>query len=126
METDGRKGHRWSGVNTLLLTTRGRKTAKLRRTALIYGRDGDRYLVVASNGGAKQHPSWYLNLTENPEVQVQVGADKFRARAHTATAREKPRVWRLMASIWPEYDGYQSKVKRNIPVVALERTNPGV
>jgi deazaflavin-dependent oxidoreductase (nitroreductase family) len=126
VETDGRKGHRWSGVNTLLLTTRGRKTAKLRRTALIYGRDGDRYLVVASNGGAKQHPSWYLNLAENPEVQVQVGADKFRARAQTATAREKPRVWRLMASIWPEYDRYQSKVKRVIPVVALERTNPGI
>ena len=77
--------------------------------------------MVASNGGAKKHPSWYLNLTQNPEVQVQVGADKFIARAHTATAPEKPRVWRLMASIWPEYDRYQARGKRDIPVVVLER-----
>ena len=126
LETDGREGHRWSGVNTLLLTTRGRKSRKLRRTALIYGRDGDRYLVVASNGGVKKHPSWYLNLAETPEVQVQVGADKFMARAHTATAREKPRLWRLMTSIWPEYDRYQARSKRVIPVVVLERTNRGV
>lgn len=121
VETDGRKGHRWSGVNTLLLTTRGRKSGKLRRTALIYGRDGDRYLVVASNGGAKKHPSWYLNLAENSEVEVQVGADKFTARAHTATAKEKPRLWRLMISIWPEYEGYQARSKRVIPIVVLER-----
>jgi deazaflavin-dependent oxidoreductase (nitroreductase family) len=93
---------------------------------LIYGRDGDRYLVVASNGGAKRHPSWYLNLDENPEVEVQVGADKFMARAHTATPREKPRLWRLMTSIWPEYDRYQARSKRVIPVVVLERTNRGV
>jgi deazaflavin-dependent oxidoreductase (nitroreductase family) len=121
VETDGRKGHRWSGVNTLLLTSRGRKSGKLRRTALIYGRDGDRYLVVASNGGAKQHPSWYLNLDGNPEVEVQVGADRFMARAHTATPREKPRLWRLMTSIWPEYDRYQARSKRVIPVVVMER-----
>jgi deazaflavin-dependent oxidoreductase (nitroreductase family) len=121
VETDGTKGHRWSGVNTLLLTTRGRNSGKLRRTALIYGRDGDRYLVVASNGGAKKHPSWYLKLDENSEVEVQVGADKFMARAHTATTREKPRLWRLMASIWPEYDRYQARSKRAIPVVVLER-----
>ena len=84
VETDGRKGHRWRGVDTLLLTTRGRRSGKLRRTALIYGRDGDRYLVVASSGGAKRHPSWYLNLAENPEVWVQVDADRFAARARTA------------------------------------------
>jgi deazaflavin-dependent oxidoreductase (nitroreductase family) len=120
VETGGRQGHRWNGVDTLLLTTRGRKSGKLRRTALIYGRDGDRYLVVASRGGAKKHPAWYLNLSETPEVEVQVGADTFRARALTATAREKPRLWRLMASIWPEYDGYQARTQRDIPVVILE------
>lgn len=123
VETDGRKGHRWSGVHTLLLTTRGRRSGKLRRTALIYGRDGDRYLVVASSGGAKKHPSWYLNLAENPEVDVQVGAERFTARAITATAEERPRLWRLMASIWPDYDGYQAKTVRDIPVVVLERLN---
>lgn len=120
VETGGRKGHRWSGVNTLLLTTRGRKTGKLRRTALIYGRDGDRYLVVASSGGARTHPSWYLNLREDPEVQVQVGEERLDARAVTASAEERPRVWRTMASIWPEYERYQTKTSREIPVVILE------
>src|SRR5437762_5051273 len=77
VETDGEDGHRWRGVNTLLLTTRGRKSGKLRRTALIYGRDADRYLVVASQGGAEWNPNWYLNLAANPEVRLQVGAEKF-------------------------------------------------
>jgi deazaflavin-dependent oxidoreductase (nitroreductase family) len=123
VETDGEDGHRWRGVTTLLLTTRGRKTGRLRRTALIYGRDGDRYLVVASQGGAKWNPNWYLNLAANPEVGVQAGADKFTARARTATAEEKPRLWRIMTSIWPDYDQYQARCERDIPVVILERTS---
>jgi deazaflavin-dependent oxidoreductase (nitroreductase family) len=121
VESGGRSGHRWGGVHTLLLTTRGRKSGKLRRTALIYGRDKDRYLVVASRGGAKKHPAWYLNLAENPEVELQVGAERFPARARTATTKETPRLWRLMASIWPEYDRYQTRTTRDIPVVILER-----
>ena len=121
VRTDGKKGHRWHGVDTLLLTTRGRTSGKLRRTALIYGRDGDRYIVVASRGGAKHHPSWYLNLVEHPEVQLQVGADKFAARARTATTEEKPRLWRLMAAILPQYDSYQKRTRRDIPVVIVER-----
>lgn len=122
VETDGREGHEWRGVPTLLLTTRGRKSGKLRRTALIYGKDGEeRYLLVASKGGAPEHPSWYLNLSEHPEVEVQVGADKFAARARTADAREKPHLWQVMASIWPDYDGYQKKTGRDIPVVIVER-----
>jgi deazaflavin-dependent oxidoreductase (nitroreductase family) len=122
VETEGRSGHRWHGVQTLLLTTRGRKTGKLRRTALIYGRDGDRYLVVASKGGAAAHPLWYRNLTADPQVQVQVGAERFTARARTASPEEKPRLWRLMAEIWPDYDRYQQRTSREIPVVVLERT----
>ena len=121
VETGGEKGHRWRGVNTLLLTTRGRRSGKLRRTALIYGRDGERYLVVGSQGGADKHPSWYLNLAETPDVEVQVGADAFPARARTAPAKEKPKLWRIMASIWPDYDTYQAKTDRDIPVVILER-----
>ena len=121
VETDGREGHEWRGVPTLLLTTRGRKSGKLRRTALIYGKDGEgRYLLVASKGGAPEHPSWYLNLAAHPEVEVQVGADKFAARARTADAREKPRLWQLMTSIWPDYDVYQKKTGRDIPVVIVE------
>ena len=125
VESDGDNGHRWRGVETLLLTTRGRKSGKLRRTALIYGRDGDRYLVVGSRGGADQHPAWYLNLRTNPDVEVQVGAEKFRARASTAGPADKPRLWRTMASIWPEYDRYQTRTKREIPVVVLEKLPPG-
>jgi len=125
VESDGEKGHRWRGVSTLLLTTRGRKSGKRRRTALIYGKDGDRYLVVASKGGAKNHPEWYLNLVENSEVEVQVGAEKVKARARTATPEEKAKLWSLMTSIWPEYDSYQAKTKRNIPVVILEPLTAG-
>jgi deazaflavin-dependent oxidoreductase (nitroreductase family) len=121
VESDGRNGHRWRGVDTLLLTTRGRSTGKLRRTALIYGKDGDRYLVVASNGGSKPHPDWYQNLSADPHVSVQVGDDTFEALARTATARQKPRLWGLMVSIWPEYEQYQTKTEREIPVVILER-----
>jgi len=123
VQSGGTAGHHWRGVSTLLLTTRGRKSGKLRRTALIYGRDGDRYLVVASRGGAAQHPSWYLNLVEHPEVEVQVGADRFVARARTASPQEKPGLWRLMASIWPDYDRYQTRTAREIPVVILERAD---
>ena len=123
VESDGKKGHRWNGVDTLLLTTRGRRTGKLRRTALIYGRDGDRYVVIASVGGAKNHPSWYLNLRENPQVRVQVGAEMFEARAATARPKDRTRLWREMVSIWPEYERYQMKCARQIPVVILEQTN---
>lgn len=121
VETDGREGQLWRGVNTLLLTTCGRKSGKRRRTALIYGEDGGCLVLVASRGGHKNHPSWYLNLVENPEVEVQVGADKFSARAHTASPEEKARLWPLMTSIWPAYDDYQARTEREIPVVVLER-----
>jgi deazaflavin-dependent oxidoreductase (nitroreductase family) len=121
VESDGRDGHQWHGAPTLLLTTRGRKSRVWRRTALIYGQDGDRYLVVASYGGSAKHPTWYLNLVDHPEVHVQVGADKFTARARTATAEEKPRLWQIMAAMWPDYDKYQTKTSRDIPVVILER-----
>jgi deazaflavin-dependent oxidoreductase (nitroreductase family) len=121
VESNGTNGHRWNGVNTLLLTTRGRRSGKLRRTALIYGRDGDRYLVVGSYGGAAKHPIWYLNLRADPQVEVQVGAEKFRARAVTTTGEERDRLWQLMTSIWPQYDQYQTRTAREIPVVAIER-----
>lgn len=120
VETDGRKGHRWQGVPTLLLTTRGRRSGKLRRTALIYGEDHGRYLVVASTGGGDRHPAWYLNLVAEPEVEVQVGSEKLRARAITADDVEKPALWEKMAEIWPDYDRYQVRIDRIIPVVILD------
>jgi deazaflavin-dependent oxidoreductase (nitroreductase family) len=120
VESDGRDGHLWRGLPTLLLTTRGRKSGNLRRTALIYGRDRKNYLVVASNGGAPKHPLWYLNLVKNPEVEIQVGADKFVARVHTATKKEKPRLWKIMSEIFPRYDAYQAKAGREIPLVIVQ------
>ena len=120
LESDGKRGHRWHSVDTLLLTTRGRRSGKRRRTALIYGRDGDRYLVVASAGGDTNHPAWYLNLLEHPEVEVQVGAERLLATARTANATEKPRLWKQMVSIWPDYDRYQTRTERQIPLVLLE------
>lgn len=120
VDSNGKSGHRWGGVQALLLTTRGRRSGKLRRTALIYGRDGDRYLVVGSQGGAKKHPNWYLNLIENPDVEVQVGPDVFTARARTATKKEKPKLWKTMTAIWPDYDRYQARTERDIPVVIIE------
>jgi deazaflavin-dependent oxidoreductase (nitroreductase family) len=109
------------GVNDLLLTTRGRKTGELRRTALVYGRDGDRYVLVASNRGADRHPAWYLNLLADPHVTVQVGTETFTARARPATAAARPPLWRLMVSAMPEYARYQEQTTREIPVVLLER-----
>lgn len=121
LETDGAEGHEWNGVPVLVLTTIERATGRAQRTPLIYGRDGDEYLVVAAKGGADEHPSWYRNLQADPQVQVQVGADRFPARARTAAAAERPELWRRMASCWPEFDASQRKTDREIPVVVLER-----
>jgi deazaflavin-dependent oxidoreductase (nitroreductase family) len=122
--TDGRRGHRLSGWKdpTLLLVTRGRRSGKLRRTALAYGEHDGRYVIAASNGGARRHPDWYLNLVEDPAVQVQVGDDKFAARARDARAEERPALWRLMTSTGPALDDFQRKSGREIPIVILERT----
>ncbi len=121
IETNGEDGHIWRGVPTLLLTTTGRRTGEPYTTPLIYGQDDDRYIVVASRGGAPAHPQWYRNLVAQPEVGVQVRADRFQARARTASAEEKPALWALMTRIWPAYDEYQARTDRDIPVVILER-----
>lgn len=120
-ETNGEEGHIWRGAPILLLTTKGRKSGKQYTTPLIYGQDGDRYLIVGSRGGADDHPQWYLNLVANPEIEVQVLADKFKARARTAEGEEKARLWKTMTSVWPAYDEYQGRTKREIPLVIIER-----
>jgi deazaflavin-dependent oxidoreductase (nitroreductase family) len=121
LASNGEDGHIWNGVPTLLLWTTGARSGEQRLSPLIYGRDGDRFLIVASRGGAPKHPAWYRNLVANPEVEVQVGAERFRARARTATPQEKPSLWQTMAAIWPAYNDYQGKTARDIPVVILER-----
>jgi deazaflavin-dependent oxidoreductase (nitroreductase family) len=122
LETDGAEGHEWRGAAVLILTTTGRRSGQERSTPLIYGAHDDEYLVVASKGGAEEHPAWYLNLSEHPEVTVQVLGDRFAARARTASAEEKPELWRTMVGQWPAYAEYQQKTAREIPVVVLERS----
>jgi deazaflavin-dependent oxidoreductase (nitroreductase family) len=121
-ETDGAVGHIWRrGAKVLLLTTKGRRTGEPTTTPLIYERDDDAFVIVASNGGAPEHPGWYRNLLKEPDVDVQVLGDVFRARARTAAGEERERLWQLVLPQWPDYDRYQARTDREIPVVVLER-----
>jgi deazaflavin-dependent oxidoreductase (nitroreductase family) len=121
--TEGAEGYHWrNGTTILLLHTTGRTSGKEYVHPLIYRDWKDSYLLVASKGGAPEAPDWYLNLEANPEVTVQIKGEKFRAKARTATAEEKPAMWQHMTEVWPDYDEYQKKTSREIPVVVLERT----
>jgi deazaflavin-dependent oxidoreductase (nitroreductase family) len=121
-DTDGDVGHIWRrGAKILLLTTSGRKTGRPTTAPLIYENADGAYVIVASKGGAPEHPGWYRNLVESPEAEVQVLGDVFAARARTATGEERTRLWRLAAAQWPDYDTYQTRTEREIPVVVLER-----
>jgi deazaflavin-dependent oxidoreductase (nitroreductase family) len=104
----------------LLLTTIGRKSGNPLTLPLIYGKDGLRHVIVASKGGAPDHPAWYLNLQAHPEVAVQVAEKKFRAKSCTASDDERRRLWQMMTEIYPPYSDYQKKTQREIPVVILE------
>jgi deazaflavin-dependent oxidoreductase (nitroreductase family) len=117
--TAGKIGHDWNGASVLILHTRGRKTGETRKFPLIYGRDGADYVVVASKGGAPDHPGWYKNLLAHPDAKVQVRGDVIPVTARTGTAEEKRRVWPVMTAQWPDYDAYQRKTARDIPVVLL-------
>lgn len=118
-DTDGEEGYLWNGATALLLTTTGRKSGAARTSALIFARDGDDYLVVASMGGAPRHPSWYLNLTADPEAEIQVKGAHIPVTARTAGDEEKPRLWKLVTEQWPNYDVYQTRTDRVIPLVVL-------
>jgi deazaflavin-dependent oxidoreductase (nitroreductase family) len=121
-ETDGDEGYRWRKDTTiLLLTVTGRKSGERHTKPLIFALDGDTPVIVASRGGAPDHPDWYKNLVANPEVEVQIKGERFRARARTAEGAERQRLWKLMTGVWPDYDEYQKKTDRVIPVVALDR-----
>ena len=119
--TDGQEGHDWQETQTLILTTKGRRSGEPRKAPLIYGEHDGAYLVVASKGGDPDHPAWYKNIQADPEVEVQVWGEKFKARARDATPEEKPELWKTMVGHWPAYDEYQTKTDRPIPVVVLER-----
>jgi len=109
--------------NILILTTTGRRSGELRSVPLIFGRDGDRLVLVASLGGAPHHPTWYLNVLDDPKVLIQVQDERFAARARTASGDERGRLWRLMVSILPDYEDFQARTTREIPLVVVERND---
>lgn len=121
--TGGRIGRRLGDAPMLLLETRGRKTGKRRTVALLYYRDRDQYVVVGSKGGSDAPPMWLLNLQASPEVEVQVGTERFPARARVANADERRRLWEELTKLWPNYDRYQTQTARQIPVVILAPTH---
>lgn len=122
-ETGGQEGHEWRpGVYTLLLTTTGRRSGEPFTTPLIYGEDGDDYVIVASKGGAPSHPDWFHNLDADPNVELQVGAEVMGATAQVVEGDRRTRLWEKMAEIWPPYDEYAEATDRDIPVVVLTPT----
>jgi F420H(2)-dependent quinone reductase len=116
----GRFGGRIGRLPVLLLTTMGRRSGRPRTQPLAYTQAGDGYAVIASKGGAAQHPLWYLNLRANPLAEVTVGRETRRVRARDAQGEERERLWRALADLYPGYERYAQKTRRLIPVVVLE------
>jgi deazaflavin-dependent oxidoreductase (nitroreductase family) len=119
-ETGGATGYIWNNATILLLTTKGRHSGEDKTTPLIFVPDGDNYVIIASLGGAPKHPAWYLNLEANPRVTLQVKDKVFEADARTAPSPERERLWEKAVEAWPQYNDYQAKTSRRIPVVVLE------
>jgi F420H(2)-dependent quinone reductase len=120
--TGGRVGHKMIGVPTLLLRTTGRRSGAQRTNALVYARDGDDYLVVASKGGADQAPGWYFNLRDKPDVEIQIGRSRRPATARVLQPSDPDyaRLWKIVnENNHDRYEGYQKLTSRPIPVVAL-------
>ncbi|MEB2283087.1 MAG: nitroreductase [Polyangiaceae bacterium UTPRO1] len=117
--TGGKVGHDWNGASCLVLRVKGRKSGRLRKLPLIYGKDGDDYVLIASKGGYPQNPGWYENLVANPQCEIQVWDRVIPVTARTGTAADKKRVWPAMTQQWPSYDDYQAGTARDIPVVLL-------
>jgi deazaflavin-dependent oxidoreductase (nitroreductase family) len=120
-ETAGARGYHWRGTTILLLTTTGRTSGESRTTPLIHRVDGDCWVVIASKGGAPDHPGWYKNLLADPEATIEVEADEVPVVATTAEGEERRRLWAAMTDVWPAYDDYQGNTEREIPVVVLTR-----
>ena len=120
-ETGGERGYEWRGTEILLLTTTGRRSGQERTLPLIHRADDGRWVVVASKGGWPANPSWYENLRANPDATIQVKDEIIPVRAGTAEGEERARLWSLMTEVWPDYDSYQARTEREIPVVVLSR-----
>src|ERR1043165_6295351 len=111
----------FKGRPLLLLTTKGAKSGNELTVPVVYTRDGDRYVIIASMGGAPKSPAWYHNLVANPEVTLEVGTEKFQAKASVAQSPERERLYAAQAAIMPAFTEYQQKTTRVIPVVVLTR-----
>src|SRR5215208_5644610 len=122
-ETGGERGYLWrNGTEILLLTTRGRSSGEERTSPLIHRADGDRWILIASDGGSADHPGWFKNIQARPDdVSIQVMDEVVPVRASIAEGDERERLWRAMAEVWPSYDTYAQRTDREIPVVVLER-----
>ena len=117
----GRVGATLGGRKMLLLTTVGRRSGEERTVALLYVEDGDDLVVIGSKGGSDSSPAWLLNLGAEPACTVQVGTDRFEAHAVIAKGKERNRLWRKAIRAWPDYERYQARTQRQIPVVVLQR-----
>ncbi len=122
--TGGKVGGRLVGSPVLLLVTTGRKSGQRRTTPLLYLEDRDRYVIVASNGGAPKPPLWWLNLRANPDATVELGGREIRVLASEAGGEEKRRLWKRLVEMYPSYESYQEKTDREIPVILLEPVDP--
>ena len=114
-------GGPFKGSDLVILTTRGAKSGEPRENPLVYTKDGDKIVVIASKGGSPSHPSWFHNLRAHPEVTIELGGKRFKARAHVADGEEYERLYRQQADIYPVFDEYRTKTTRKIPVVVLEK-----
>jgi len=120
-ETGGERGYHWRGTTILLLSTTGRTSGERRTTPLIHRSDGERWVIVASKGGAPEHPAWFENILADPDVEIEVKDELIPVRASVADGDERSRLWQLMNEVWPSYDEYQARTDREIPVVILSR-----
>src|SRR5271155_3123018 len=120
---DGQVGGQFKGMPIMLLTTKGAKTGKSFVKPLAYTKDGDRIVLIASFAGSPHHPAWLVNLEKNPTVTVELGNDRYQARAIVTSGTERQRLFDAKAALMPIFNDYQKKTDRQIPVVVLERVN---
>jgi deazaflavin-dependent oxidoreductase (nitroreductase family) len=121
LATDGEDGHLMNGLPCLVLTTTGKKSGEQRQAAVIYGKHGDSYVIIASKGGSDTPPAWFVNLAASGRGHIQVMTDKMDVKMRVAEGAEREQLWDMMAKIFPAYLEYQNKTARQIPVVVLDR-----
>jgi deazaflavin-dependent oxidoreductase (nitroreductase family) len=117
----GKVSGQFAGAPMIIITHKGAKSGNSYTSPLVYSKDGDRYVIIASKAGAPKNPSWYHNLVAHPEVTVEIGTEKFKAKASEAKGAERDRLFAEQAKMMPQFNEYQKKTERKIPVLVLER-----